>query len=157
MERGDFALVWGAPSRPHGTVDAPIGRHPASRAKMAVISRKRREAVTHWRVAETSARKYAPAASLVECMLETGRTHQVRVHLAHIGHPLIGDPLYGRASSRSCANFPSRFTACSPRSIARRCMRRIWLSSIRRPAHYSNLIARYLPHLSGIVEAFKEL
>ncbi len=96
LERGYLALVWGAPSRPHGSIDANVGRHPASRTKMAVLPAKGREAVTHWRVVETFGRKDAPIASLIECTLETGRTHQVRVHLAHIGHPLIGDPLYGQ-------------------------------------------------------------
>jgi len=95
LERGYLALVWGAPRRPQGTIDAPIGRHPTSRTKMAVLPGKGREAVTHWRVLETFGRGKEPAASLIECTLETGRTHQVRVHLAHIGHPLIGDPLYG--------------------------------------------------------------
>ncbi len=98
LERGYLALVWGAPSRPHGIIDAPVGRHPASRTKMAVLPGKGREAVTHWRVLATFGRgegREGPIASLLECTLETGRTHQVRVHLAHIGHPLIGDPLYG--------------------------------------------------------------
>jgi 23S rRNA pseudouridine1911/1915/1917 synthase len=97
LERGYLALVWGAPKRPHGMIDAPIGRHPSSRTKMAVLPKGQgREALTHWRVIETFGRAEEPIASLVECTLETGRTHQVRVHLAHIGHPLIGDPLYGQ-------------------------------------------------------------
>ncbi|HUU67377.1 MAG TPA: RluA family pseudouridine synthase [Methyloceanibacter sp.] len=96
LERGYLALVWGAPHRPHGRIDAPVGRHPTSRTKMAVLKPdKGRHAVTHWRVVETYGHdKDVPIASLLACTLETGRTHQVRVHLAHIGHPLIGDPLY---------------------------------------------------------------
>jgi 23S rRNA pseudouridine1911/1915/1917 synthase len=96
LERGYLALVWGAPQRIQGRIEAPIGRHPTSRTKMAVLkSDKGRHAVTHWRVMETYGHdKDGPVASLLACTLETGRTHQVRVHLAHIGHPLIGDPLY---------------------------------------------------------------
>jgi 23S rRNA pseudouridine1911/1915/1917 synthase len=95
LDRGYLALVWGVPSRPHGTIDAAIGRHPTSRTKMAVLPSKGRVAATHWRVVETFGGGEQPIASLLECTLETGRTHQVRVHLAHTGHPLIGDPLYG--------------------------------------------------------------
>jgi len=91
LRREYRALVWGAPERAAGTVAAAIGRHPFSREKMAVVADKRgRAAVTHWRVEETLG-----PASLVACRLETGRTHQIRVHLAHIGHPLLGDSVYG--------------------------------------------------------------
>ena len=91
LRREYRALVWGAPERAAGTVAAAIGRHPFSREKMAVVADKRgRAAVTHWRVEE----RLGPA-SLVACRLETGRTHQIRVHLAHIGHPLLGDSVYG--------------------------------------------------------------
>ena len=97
MERTYLALVWGTPQRKQGTIDAEVGRHPSSRTKMAVLRPgKGRHAVTEWRVVETFGSKTAPVASLIECTLKTGRTHQVRVHLAHIGHPLIGDPLYGK-------------------------------------------------------------
>ncbi|MGO4870750.1 MAG: RluA family pseudouridine synthase [Roseiarcus sp.] len=85
------ALVWGAMDGKAGVVDAPLGRHPRHREKMAVVGPGRgREAITHWRVE----RPLGPA-SLVACRLETGRTHQIRVHLAHIGHPLLGDSVYG--------------------------------------------------------------
>jgi 23S rRNA pseudouridine1911/1915/1917 synthase len=85
------ALIWGALDAKAGVIDAPLGRHPRHREKMAVVAAGRgREAVTHWRVIET-----LEPASLVACQLETGRTHQIRVHLAHIGHPLLGDPVYG--------------------------------------------------------------
>lgn len=95
LQRAYLAFVWGAPERPKGTIDAPIDRHPKARDKQAVRAGGR-EAVTHWEVLE----KYAgidgkPVASLLSCRLETGRTHQIRVHLAHIGHPLLGDDVYG--------------------------------------------------------------
>ncbi|MGV3633681.1 MAG: RluA family pseudouridine synthase [Pseudorhodoplanes sp.] len=94
LERGYLAFVWGAPDRPRGTIEAPIDRHPHNREKMAVRGGGR-EAITHWEVRE----RYAgadgkPVASLIECRLETGRTHQIRVHLAHIGHPILGDETY---------------------------------------------------------------
>ncbi len=91
------ALVWGAPGRKSGTIDAPLGRHQTHREKMAVTrGGQGREAVTHWRALETygADRTGRPAAALVACRLETGRTHQIRVHMAHIGCPLIGDPVY---------------------------------------------------------------
>lgn len=74
-----------------GRIDAPIGRHPAERTKMAVTSKNSKNAVTHFQVIEQ-----LQNASLVKCRLETGRTHQIRVHLAYIGHPIVGDNVYGR-------------------------------------------------------------
>ena len=95
LRRGYLALVWGAPERPKGTIDKPLGRHPHARDKMAVRAGGR-AAVTHWEVLERyPGSDGAPVASLLACRLETGRTHQIRVHLAAIGHPLIGDAVYG--------------------------------------------------------------
>ena len=74
-----------------GTVDAPIGRHPSDRKKMCVIARNSKPARTHWQVVARY-RGYTH----IRCRLETGRTHQIRVHMAHIGHPILGDTVYGR-------------------------------------------------------------
>jgi 23S rRNA pseudouridine1911/1915/1917 synthase len=95
LERAYLALVWGAPDRPKGTIDAPLDRHPKARDKQAV-RQGGREAVTHWERLEVfPGTDGKPVASLLSCRLETGRTHQIRVHLAHIGHPLLGDDVYG--------------------------------------------------------------
>lgn len=100
LARGYLAFVWGAPDRPKGTIDAPLDRHPHARDRQAVRSGGR-EAITHWELRErylgNRQEKGAntPVASLLGCALETGRTHQIRVHLAHAGHPLLGDGVYG--------------------------------------------------------------
>ncbi len=91
LDRVYNALVWGVPMERQQTVDAPIGRNNRDRKKMAVTE-KGREAVTHFNFTRT----LPPLASLAECRLETGRTHQIRVHATHIGHSIIGDPHYGR-------------------------------------------------------------
>ena len=95
LERGYLAFVWGVPDRPRGTIEAPLDRHPHARDKRSVREGGR-EAVTHWQLLETFAGADGkPVASLLACTLETGRTHQIRVHLAHIGHPILGDATYG--------------------------------------------------------------
>jgi len=95
LERGYLAFVWGAPDRPRGTIDKPIGRRPHARDKMSVTPNGR-EAVTHWEVRERySGLAGEPVASLLACTLDTGRTHQIRVHLAAIDHPIMGDSIYG--------------------------------------------------------------
>jgi 23S rRNA pseudouridine1911/1915/1917 synthase len=95
LARGYLAFVWGVPDRPKGTIDAPVDRHPRARDRQAVRAGGR-EAVTHWEVLERyQGQDGRPVASLLACRLETGRTHQIRVHLAHGGHPLLGDDVYG--------------------------------------------------------------
>jgi 23S rRNA pseudouridine1911/1915/1917 synthase len=95
LERAYLALVWGVPRPPQGVIDLAIGRDPKSRVRMAVRSSGRR-AVTHYAMRATyKGADGKPIASLVECRLETGRTHQIRVHMARLGHPLIGDAIYG--------------------------------------------------------------
>jgi len=121
FERSYLALVWGAPERAHGLIDKPIDRDPRARDRMAV-RQGGREAVTHWQVLERyggspsklpgkgakAAKSAAPVASLLLCRLETGRTHQIRVHLASIGHPLLGDAVYGAGFRTKSALLPPK-------------------------------------------------
>lgn len=86
-----IALVWGAPTPPRGTIQAAIGRDPVHRKKMSVRAEGGRTAVTHYRTIESLG-----AVAVIQLRIETGRTHQIRVHLAHIKHPVIGDAVYGR-------------------------------------------------------------
>ena len=90
LARTYVCIVCGKIKDDSGTIDAPIGRHPADRKKMAVTEKNSRSAVTHWRVLERFS-----GYTLVECKLETGRTHQIRVHMAYRGHPILGDTVYG--------------------------------------------------------------
>jgi 23S rRNA pseudouridine1911/1915/1917 synthase len=114
FERGYLAFVWEAPDRPRGTVDRPIDRHKSVRTRMA-IQEDGREAVTHWQVLERFRAPKGPrkaggradsVASLLACTLETGRTHQIRVHLASIGHPILGDGVYGPGFRSKAALLP---------------------------------------------------
>jgi 23S rRNA pseudouridine1911/1915/1917 synthase len=100
VSREYMALAWGVIADATFTVDAPIGRHPHDRQRMAAlvgehITQTRRHAVTHFTVGERM-----PHATMLTAKLETGRTHQIRVHLQHIGHPVVGDPIYGERSAR---------------------------------------------------------
>lgn len=111
LERAYKAVVWGAPNPASGEIYTKIGRDNRNRLKMAVIpfeSSKGKEAVTHYQLLQRlepprqpfqkgkAMKRIPPSISIVECRLETGRTHQVRVHMAHMGHPLVGDPVYGK-------------------------------------------------------------
>lgn len=96
IERRYVALVQGHPRPPAGRIEGAIARHPVDRKRMAVTTRGGRAAVTHYRTGLQWLAGDSPLAACLECRLETGRTHQIRVHMAHIGHGLIGDPVYGR-------------------------------------------------------------
>jgi 23S rRNA pseudouridine1911/1915/1917 synthase len=95
IDRVYIALTRGAPHEPRGDIGGRIGRSPTDRKKMAVLRAGGREAITHYQVTESYGPKDRPLAARIECRLETGRTHQIRVHLAHKGAPCLGDPAYG--------------------------------------------------------------
>jgi 23S rRNA pseudouridine1911/1915/1917 synthase len=103
LDRAYLALAWGLPAPTAGEVVAPIGRHPGDRKRMAVVERGGKPATTRY----TVRRAWGAAVSLVECRLLTGRTHQIRVHLAHIGHPIVGDPVYLRRTPAAARLLPA--------------------------------------------------
>ena len=92
IDRAYHALVWGVPTPPSGEIEGAIGRDPRERKRMAVVARGGKPALTRYRTRRT----WAASIALVECLLATGRTHQIRVHLASAGHPVVGDPVYLR-------------------------------------------------------------
>jgi 23S rRNA pseudouridine1911/1915/1917 synthase len=143
MRRGYMAFVWGVPNRQRGTIEAPIDRHPHAREKMAVRDGGR-EAVTHWEVQEIFAgRDGKPVATLLACQLETGRTHQIRVHLGHIGHPLMGDGVYG-------PHFKTKASHLAPRAQAA-------LAALERQALHAYLLKLEHPKNGAILEWISDL
>jgi len=137
MRRGYMAFAWDLPNRARGTVDAPIDRHPHAREKMAVREGGR-EAITHWELQEAfNGRDGKPVAALLACQLETGRTHQIRVHLSHIGHPLMGDGVYG-------PHFKTKASRLGPESQAA-------LAALDRQALHAYLLALEHPKTGEIL------
>ena len=107
LHRAYQALVWNAPERGSGRIEAPLGRSTSNRVKMAVVPASAgRHAVTHYHVERVLPSVKAPLAALVRCELETGRTHQIRVHMAHIGHPLMGDAVYATGFATKAVKLP---------------------------------------------------
>ena len=112
MSRRYRGIVWGRPRRPEGTVTTQVGRHPVHRKKMAVLPRGGRGAVTHYRCLESFG-----GFTLAEFRLETGRTHQVRLHCAHLGCPIVGDDVYGRPRNVTLGKGPGAPSIAVPRFL----------------------------------------
>jgi 23S rRNA pseudouridine1911/1915/1917 synthase len=143
IKRCYLTLVWGAPDRPKGSIDAPLGRHSHARDKQAVRDNGR-PAVTHWQVLERFlGPDRRPVASLLACTLETGRTHQIRVHLAHIGHPILGDATYG-------TGFKTKASQLGPKARAA-------LGTLGRQALHAYLLAVEHPETGDVFEFQSEL
>jgi len=111
IERAYHAVVWSSPRLGDGIIETQIGRNPFDRKRMGVLRGGGKEAVTRYRVVERFGDPGRPFASLLECRLETGRTHQIRVHLTHLGFPLIGDATYGRTHQAPRAKTPAETAA----------------------------------------------
>ncbi len=109
-----LAIVHGCPSQPYGTIDAPMGRHPSQKTRMAVVDKGGRDARSEYRVLWTGPRGLA---SLVAVRIHTGRTHQIRVHMAHLGHPLLGDSVYGSRENVDWSRRPDSLATLAPRQM----------------------------------------
>lgn len=132
VDKRYLALVWGHWPETSGTISLAIGRHPSQRHKMAVIGRRRREAATSWRCQQ----EFPGPLTLLELTLHTGRTHQIRVHMAAAGHPVVGDKVYGGGDKR-LANLPAELRPLN--TLVRRQLLHAWRLQCRHPRTGANL------------------
>jgi len=159
IERAYHALVWGAPRIGQGVIEGQIGRSPFDRKRMAVLRGGGKSARTGYKMLETFGPKERPIASLIECRLETGRTHQIRVHLTHLGHPLIGDPQYGRARTAPRAKNPHEEAAFAlatgfPRQALHAFILGFQHPSLHKSMHFES---PWPADFEGLVAAFRAL
>jgi 23S rRNA pseudouridine1911/1915/1917 synthase len=133
IERAYNAVVWGSPRIGEGVIEGDIGRNPFDRKRMAVLRGRGKPARTRYHVVERFGDPERAFASLLECRLETGRTHQIRVHLTHLGHPLIGDPTYGRARQPPRAKTEAEVQAYSAAANFPRQALHAWLLGFHHP------------------------
>jgi 23S rRNA pseudouridine1911/1915/1917 synthase len=139
IERAYNAVVWGSPRLGEGLIETQIGRNPFDRKRMGVMRSGGKEARTRYRVIERFGEETRPLASLIECRLETGRTHQIRVHLTHLGHPLIGDPTYGRARQTPRAKSPEETAVYEAVMAFPRQALHAWLLGFQHPSLHKTL------------------
>lgn len=152
LTRQYLAFCWGCPQPTQGRVDTHLGRHPQHRQKRAVVPDiMGKKAITHYRVVH-----YHAPLSLVECTLKTGRTHQIRVHLSHMGHSLVGDPLYGRAPTlRALKDFEELRTQAQLLEQAERPALHSWHLAFEHPATGALLSFHApLPQDLGVLERY---
>jgi len=161
LERAYVALVWNIPARVSGVIDAPLGR-AADRIRRAVVPEGRddaRHAITHYTVLERYGEKDRETvkAALVECRLETGRTHQIRVHMAHIGHPLVGDPDYGMSFRTKANRLPEPLKA-EVDNLSRQMLHARLLAFRHPDTHMMMRFEAPMPgDMDGIVRGFRTL
>ena len=139
VERAYNAVVWGSPRLGEGMVEGQIGRNPFDRKRMAVLRGGGKQARTRYKVIERFGDGPRPFASLIECRLETGRTHQIRVHLTHLGHPLIGDQTYGKAHRPPRAKTPEQEIAFQTASEFPRQALHAWLLGFQHPGTHKQM------------------
>jgi 23S rRNA pseudouridine1911/1915/1917 synthase len=159
VERAYNAVVWGSPRLGEGMIEGNIGRNPFDRKRMAVTRGQGKEARTRYRVIEKFGDAQRPFASLIECRLETGRTHQIRVHLTHLGHPLIGDPTYGKAHRAPRPKTDVEAAAFTAAAEFPRQALHAWLLGFQHPSLHKTLRfeSAWPPDFAGLVAALRAL
>lgn len=159
VQRAYNAVVWGSPRLGDGMIEGDIGRNPFDRKRMAVVRNAGKPARTRYRVIERFGPPGKPLASLIECRLETGRTHQIRVHLTHLGHPLIGDPSYGKARVAPRAKTDADAKAYAAANEFPRQALHAWLLGFQHPTTHKEIRfeSAWPADFSGLVEALRGL
>jgi 23S rRNA pseudouridine1911/1915/1917 synthase len=159
IERAYNAVVWGAPRDSTGLIESQIGRSPFDRKRMAVLRGGGKLARTRYKVIEKFGPADRPFAALIECRLETGRTHQIRVHLTHLGHPLIGDPQYGRGRTPARAKSDAELHAFSAAASFPRQALHAFILGFQHPSLHKTLRfeAPWPADFAGLVSALRGL
>jgi 23S rRNA pseudouridine1911/1915/1917 synthase len=159
IERAYHAVVWGAPREAAGLIESQIGRNPFDRKRMTVLRAGGKSARTRYKVLETFGPAERPFASLIECRLETGRTHQIRVHLTHLGHPLVGDPQYGRSRAMPRARTGAEEAAYAAAAGFSRQALHAWVLGFQHPSLHKTLRfeSAWPADFAGLVAALRGL
>jgi 23S rRNA pseudouridine1911/1915/1917 synthase len=159
VRRAYHAVIWGGPRQKEGLIESQIGRSNFDRKKMSVLRTGGKLARTRYRVLESFGAPDRPFASLVECRLETGRTHQIRVHLTHLGHPLVGDPQYGRIRTPPRPKTPAEEAAfAATGGFDRQALHAVELGFQHPASHKAMLFSSsYPPDFAQLVAALRGL